>query len=327
MTFPTVAERGCLIALGVTLVATVVGLSGTSCIIPDHGIVALVDCGASWCATAELAEALDPFDNIVQVQEPQPDGSSGWVTECVCMTPADDLILRAGSPPMQYELLRNQILDATRQACLDAAVANGFDPDPPYPLDDLLDPSCYEAAGSIFRDGCCKRLNAECGTNDSCDADLDPTDRDPTDDAPAATTDPSDSADTTAAPDSTGEMSSLEPYYAQITCTGRTCRIGQPLIDALLAAPELLLAEGTSLRFASLDGHVVGLELHDVAPDTLAGHLGLRDHDILLCVAGLPLTNETELLQAATFAQAADHLAVLVHRDGTTHEHHLVRER
>jgi type II secretory pathway component PulC len=104
-------------------------------------------------------------------------------------------------------------------------------------------------------------------------------------------------------------------------------RIGQPLIDALLASPELLLAEGTSLRFAATHGHVVGLELHDVAPDTLAGHLGLQDHDILLRVAGLPLTTEAELLEAATFAQAADRLTVLVHRDGTTHERYFLREQ
>jgi hypothetical protein len=317
MTVPTMTERGCLVVLAITTVAILGSLSGTSCIIPDHGIVALVDCGAKWCATAELAEALGPNENIVQVQEPQPDGSSNWVTECICMTPADDQVLQAGAPFMQYELLRNQILDAARQACLDAAIASDFDPDPPFPLDDLLEPSCYEAVTTVFRDGCCKRLNTECGGVNSCDADLDPTEGDP----PATTT--SDSADST-----TGEMSSLEPFYAEISCTADTCRVGQSLIDAILAAPELLLAEGTSLRFASTAaGRPLGLELRDVAPDTLAGRLGLREHDILLRVGDLPLTSQVELLEAAAFAQAAEQLTVLVQRNGATHVRHFVRAR
>lgn len=40
-----------------------VAASGTSCIIPDHGIVALVDCGVRWCATAEYAKALNVSGN------------------------------------------------------------------------------------------------------------------------------------------------------------------------------------------------------------------------------------------------------------------------
>lgn len=321
-----VDEHHWWVASGVTLALGLCVSSSVSCIIPDHGIVALVDCGSRWCATAEFAEALNEQGAIIQIQAPQPDGGVGWVTECVCMKPADDAILLAGAPQIQYEILRNQIIDATRQACLDVAIANGHDPDPPYPLDEQLDPSCYEAVTTIFRDGCCKLLNADCGTNDSCDADPDPTDGE------ATTTAPPDSADTTASDASTGEMSSLEPFYTEITCTGDTCRIGQPLIDAILAAPELLLAEGTSLRFAtaptaSPTSRPVGLELRSVAPDTLAGHLGLRDHDILLRVDDLPLTTEAELIAAATHAQAVDHLTVLVLRDEATLTRHLVRVR
>ena len=316
MTGPMADETPRWSAAGVTLMFGLLTVSSISCIIPDHGIVALVDCGARWCATAELAEALADNGDIIQVQVPQPDGTTGWVTECVCMTPADDLVVLAGDPPVQYDILRTQVINATRQACLDAAIDNGFDPDPPHPLDEQLEPSCYEAVTAIFRDGCCKMLNADCGTNDSCDGD--PTDGDPA----TTTTDAPDSADTTASDASTGEMSSLEPFYAEITCTADTCRIGQPLIDAILAAPELLLAEGTSLRFASR-----GLELQGVASDTLAGHLGLRDRDVLLRVDGLPLTTEAELLAAATHAQSADRLTVLVLRAGTTHERHLLRAR
>jgi hypothetical protein len=316
MTAPMEAERPLLLP-ALASAFLLVTLSSSSCIIPDHGIVALVDCGARWCATAELAEALGEQNAIVQIQEPQPDGTSDWVTECVCMTPADDQVLQAGAPFMQYELLRNQVLDAARQACLDAAIANQLDPDPPFPLDDLLEPSCYEAVTTVFRDGCCKRLNTECGGVNSCDADLDPTEGDP----PATTT--SDSADST-----TGEMSSLEPFYAEITCAADTCLIGQPLIDAIVAAPELLLAEGTSLRFASTAaGRPLGLELLDVAPDTLAGQLGLREHDILLRVGDLPLSTQAELFEAATFAQAAEEITVLVQRNGAMHLRHFVRAR
>lgn len=325
MTGLMVDEHHWWVASGVALTLGLCVFSSISCIIPDHGIVALVDCGARWCATAEFAEALNEQGAVIQVQAPQPDGSVGWVTECVCMTPADDAILLAGAPQIQYELLRNQIIDASRQACLDAAIANGYDPDPPYPLDEQLEPSCYEAPTTIFRDGCCKLLNADCGTNASCDADPDPTDGE------ATTTAAPDSADTTASDASTGEMSSLEPLYTEITCTGDTCRVGQPLIDAILAAPELLLAEGTSLRFATAsttpESRPIGLELQGVAADTLAGHLGLRDHDILLRVDGLPLTTEAELIAAATHAQAADHLTVLVLRDDAVLTRHLVRTR
>jgi hypothetical protein len=306
------AIGGLAVSLGLCMV------SGTSCVIPDHGIVALVDCGARWCATAEFAEALTESGDVVQVQEPQADGSSGWVTACVCMPPADDAVLLAGAPQIQYELLRNQILDAARQACLDAAITNGYDPDPPYPFDEQLEPSCYEAVTTIARDGCCKMLNADCGTSNSCDPDPDATDG-----GASTTADAPDSADST-----TGAMSSLAPFYAEISCTADTCRIGQPLLDAIVAAPELFLAEGTSLRFASTAaGQPVGLELQGVAPDTLAGHLGLRDHDVLLRVDDLPLTTELELLAAATHAQAAEHLTVLVRRDGVTHPRHLARAR
>lgn len=92
----------------VAIAVAVGAVSGTSCIIPDHGIVALVDCGVRWCATAEFAKALDGDDNTVQVQEPRPDGSSDWVTECVCMLPSEDLVLRSEAPPMQYEILRDR---------------------------------------------------------------------------------------------------------------------------------------------------------------------------------------------------------------------------
>jgi hypothetical protein len=157
-------------------VAVVAGaVSGTSCIIPDHGIVALVDCGVRWCATAELAKALDENGNPVEVQQPQPGGTTDWVTECVCVTPADDLVLRAEAPPMQYEILRNQVLDAARQACIDQAIANDLDPDPPPPDEALLDVTCTEAVTTIFRDGCCLMRNDECGTNETCDADIDAT--------------------------------------------------------------------------------------------------------------------------------------------------------
>jgi hypothetical protein len=56
---------------------------------------------------------------------------------------------------------------------------------------------------------------------------------------------------------------------------------------ATLAVPAAPTRACASPR-SSLGGHVVGLELHDVASDSLT---------------------------------------VLVHRDGATHEHHLVRER
>ncbi|MCX4241344.1 hypothetical protein [Paraliomyxa miuraensis] len=301
----------------------VASLLGSSCIIPDEGIVGSVYCGARWCATAEFAEALQN-DSIVQVQETQSDGTTGWVTRCICMTPAEDAVLQTGAPQLQYELLRAQIIDATRQACLDVAIANGLEPDPPYPFDEWLEPSCYEAVTTVFHDGCCSLLSTECGGQSACHDDA--TAGEPSTGG-GVTTAP-DTADTTAAADSsTGDMSSLEPFYAEVSCSGTTCRIGQPLIDAMLSSPEAVLAEGTSLSFFPTGGPPLGLRLHGVEPDNLAGRLGFHDGDLVLRVAHLPLTTEAELLDALALAQDLDDLTLLVLRDGTTHERRFLRQR
>jgi len=328
MTGPTVAERGWLVALAGTAAIPLATLGGSSCIIPDKGIVLSANCGARWCATAEFAEALaEEDDEIIQVQQAQPDGTTGWVTACICMNPADDLVLQSGAPQLQYELLRNQVLDSARQACLDAAIANGLEPDPPYPFDEQLEPSCYEAVTSIFRDGCCALLDTECGGVSSCLADPTGTGGGPGD-AEGSTTDPGpDSADTTGADSSTGQMSSLEPFYAEVSCVERTCRIGQPLIDAMLSAPEAVLAEGTSLRFVREGDAVQGLVVEGVGRDTLAARLGLRDGDVLLDVEGLPLTTEAELLEVVTLAYEAEALSVRVRRDHAMISWRLVRQR
>jgi hypothetical protein len=300
-------------------------VAGSSCIIPDHGIVALVDCGIRWCATAEYAKALNEFDNPVDVQEPQPDGTVTWVTECLCMTPDDDLVLRAGAPTMQHDLLRNRVLDAARQACLDRAIANHLDPDPPPPLDAVLEVTCTEAVTTLFRDGCCGLRSDLCGgSTQSCDAD--PTDGEepgpftPSSEGPGG-------LDSTDGGSTEGSLSSLAPLYAEVACDGSTCAIGQPLVDALLHAPEAVLAEGTSLTFVSRQGTVIGMELRGVEPDTLAGHLGLRDGDVLVRVGGRPIRNEAELLAAADEAMRADDLTVELRRDERTLVRRFVRAR
>lgn len=299
--------------------------AGASCIIPDHGIVALVDCGIRWCATAEHAKALDEFDNPVDVQEPQPDGSVAWVTECLCMTPADDLVLRAEVPAMQYDLLRNQILDAARQACLDRAIANQLDPDPPPPQDATLDVTCTEAVTTIFRDGCCKLRNDLCGgSTQSCDDD--PTGgEEPGPFTPS--TEGSGGLDSTGGDSTEGGISSLEPFYAEVACEGSTCTIGQPLIDALMSSPEAALAEATSLAFASSRGVVIGMELRGVEDGNLAGRLGLRNGDVIVLVGDMHLRDEGELLAAAEWASTVDELTVEVLRDGRRLVRRFVRAR
>jgi hypothetical protein len=305
-------------------------VAGTSCIIPDHGIVALVDCGIRWCATAEHAKALNQLNNPVDVLEPKPDGSVGWVTECICMTPTDDLVLRAEAPAMQYDLLRNQVLDAARQACLDRALANQLDPDPPPPSDALLDVTCTEAVTTIVRDGCCKLRNDLCGgSTQSCDDD--PTGgEDPGPFVPSSeSSDGANSADSTGGDSTTteGSMSSLAPLHAEVVCEGTTCTIGQPLIDAIVSSPEAVLAEGTSLTFASSEGVVIGMELRGVERDNLAGHLGLRNGDVVVLVADMPVRDEAELLAAAEHAASVDALTVELLRDGRRLVRHFVRDR
>ena len=330
----TDAMAGELRRLGLpVLAAGILGSTvvGTSCIIPDHGIVALVDCGVRWCATAEYAQALNDFGNPVQVQQPQPDGSSDWVTECVCMTPDEDLVLRAEAPAMQYELLRNQVLDAARQACLDQAVANDLDPDPPPPQDESLEVTCTEAATTIFRNGCCKLRNDLCGgSTQACDADPDPTDGDEPGPLTPVTGDSGESGESgldSTGGDGGGAAPSLEPFYAEATCRGTTCTIGPALIDAIVRSPEAVLAEGTSLAFVSSQGVVLGMELRGVEAGNLAGRLGLRDGDVIVRVGALPLRGEDEVLAAAEWAASVDEISVVVLRDGARHERVFVRGR
>jgi len=315
-----------LLAPALALALLAGAASGTSCIIPDHGIVALVDCGVRWCATAEYAEALNDDGNPVQVHEPQPDGSSDWVTGCVCMTPSEDLILRAHAG-MKYELLSHRILDAARGACIDQAIANDLDPDPPPPQDATLALTCTDAVTTIFRDGCCNMRNDLCGgSTQSCDADLDPTEgEEPGPFVPDTDGSGSDGGLDSTGGDTDGGMSSLEPFYAEVQCEGTTCTIGQSLIHAMLTAPEAVLAEGTSLTFVSSEGVTIGMELRGVEPDGLAARLGLRDGDVIVRVGTRPLRNEAELMAAADWAMTMDEVDVTVLRDGEPHSRTFVR--
>ena len=305
--------------------------AGISCIIPDRGIVALVDCGVRWCATAEYAQALNGAGNPVDVQQPQPDGSSDWVTECVCMTPDDDLVLLAGAPTMQYDLLRNQVLDATRKACLDQAIANDLDPDPPPPQDQFLEVTCTEAVTTIFRNGCCKLRNDLCGgSTQACDADPDPTEGGEPGPFVPVTGGSGESGESgldSTGGDGGGATPSLEPFYAEAKCSGTTCTIGQPLIDAIVSSPEAVLAEGTSLAFVSTRGVVIGMELRGVEARNLAGRLGLRDGDVILRVGEMTLRDEAEVLAAAEWAAGVDEVTVVLLRDGARHERTFVRGR
>jgi len=295
--------------------------ASVSCIIPDHGIVALVDCGARWCASAPFAEALNTNGERIQVQQANPDGSTGWVVQCRCMTPDEDLVLLNASPHLQYELLRSQIVDGTREACIDVAIANDLDPDPPVGNDEILDPDCYEAVTSIYRDGCCTITSDQCGGSNSCDG---PDTGGP--DTGGPDTDPGDPTD--GADDTTGEgaLPPLDPFYDHIACDGTTCHIGQPLIDALLANPEAALAEGTSLTLHPIAAPT-GLRLHGVEPGGLAHLLGLREGDQILRIDGLPLTTQTELFDAAAHAYEADAVTISLRRGRATHDRHFVRVR
>lgn len=67
MTDRMASRRGGMLVSALVLALMAGAASSTSCIIPDHGIVALVDCGVRWCATAEYAEALNDASNPVQV--------------------------------------------------------------------------------------------------------------------------------------------------------------------------------------------------------------------------------------------------------------------
>ena len=71
MTDAMAGELRRLVVPGVAAAILGSTVAGASCIIPDHGIVALVDCGVRWCATAEYAQALNGDGIPVDVQQPQ----------------------------------------------------------------------------------------------------------------------------------------------------------------------------------------------------------------------------------------------------------------
>jgi hypothetical protein len=204
----------------------------------------------------------------------------------------------------------------TGTSCLDRAIANQLDPDPPPPQDAALDVTCTEAVTTVFRDGCCNLRNDLCGgSTQSCDAD--------------PTTEGSSGAgnlDSTGGDSTEGLVPSLEPFYAEVSCEGTTCTIGQPLIDALLRSPEAVLAEGTSLAFVSSQGAVIGMELRGVEATNLAGRLGLRDGDVLTRVGSLPVRNEAELFAAAEWAMRTHDLTVALLRDERSLLRRFVRE-
>ncbi len=306
-----------MLTLGVGLAAPLAA-SSISCIIPDHGIVTLVDCGTRWCADAPFAKAFNQNEQAVEVQQANPDGTTGWVTHCLCMTHEQDATLQTAFPHLQYELLRDQILDATRQKCIDVAVNNGLDPDPPIGDDAALEPDCYEAVATVYRDGCCAMRSDECGGVLTCDAGG--TSGQSTD---AGSDDSSGSA---SADDTTteGTLDSLAPYYHHIDCAGSTCIIGQPLIDALLQNPGAALAEGTSLAFHPPRAPT-GLRIQGIEPGGLADQLGLHEGDHILRIDDHTVTDEASLLTAAAHAYAADEVTVILLRDATPHERRFIR--
>ena len=84
--------------------------------------------------------------------------------------------------------------------------------------------------------------------------------------------------------------------------------------------------DNARLRFKKKAGRVVGLIFTGVKPGSLADALMFHNGDIVTAVDGLPVTTESELLDAATAVFDAEDVLVTVRRDSKVRQQLYVRE-
>lgn len=187
-----------------------------SCIIPDQGIVVLQD-GFRWCANAEGALG---WDNNPNATDPIL-GSGGLVVQgCSCFDDEEHALLERweenGAPSSgdsdydAYVLLRDEILLATRTACVERADALGF-----------LNNNCITAIpddDDLFSNGNSEECSYE---------------------ALAADTDGG--TDTDEGP---------RPFdLSTLSCGATACRASRALVDDMFARPEAFLLDDTRIEF------------------------------------------------------------------------------
>ena len=255
-------------SLAVSALAASLAL-GASCILHDSNIIIERD-GYQWCANAEgalgWAEGEDP-----QFGESVRDEDGDVVRGCTCFDNHENELFEAwldngfpssGDPDHDdYVSLRDEVLQATRDACSAAADADGFD------VNNCVD--VIPDDDEIFSNG----TKGQCKYQELVSSDSDGgTDTDTDTDAPTPPFD----------------LSSL-------SCSNGSCSARQSLVDDMLDRPEAFLLDNTRITFDN-DG---ALYFSDVTKGDVAFAVGIRSGDKILEINGeeaLTLDQVSDLL-------------------------------
>lgn len=286
--------------------ALTLAMSGTSaCIIPDHDIQVISDCGDKWCATIPMSGAGRAWGDqdglldvaVVTVSGPLITAVSG----CVCMTPSESAVLDEGCADApcdpEYTQLVAEVVNVTYEACLTAAVES-FEPD-------LNQNTALVTMGNTCLEA--SPFWTVTKTMDACSV-------------------PTEECGTGGAPLVSG--GGPEPYLAySISCSGGTCTVPDALLDALDAAPELLINSATRLTQVKSGGVPIGLKFSGIVTNSLAYRLGFRNNDIAQQVNGLPFKVQSDLLAVFVELRTSENATVRVKRGSSTVYLNFVRQQ
>ena len=273
-------------ALGTT------ALAALNCIIPDHGIQVVTDCGTEWCLTipnngnGKAWGDQPPLGFDIGVQDK--DGSNYFaLTRCVCMTPSEDAVLEAGCPMApcdpEFTQLKAEVTNVTYEACLGAA-ANNYAPALGQNTNVVTSGNnCLEASqfwGAPYQgSGLCEVPIEEC--------------------------------DTDIAPLRDGG----EPYYTLMSAcpTSGTCTVPDAVLDAIDANPDLLMDSNTRLTQVT-----TGMQFNAILTSSLAYRLGFRNSDIIQQVNGLAFKTTANFLTVFQELRTSETALVQIKRGGST---------
>ncbi len=292
------------VKLWLARVVTLPLVACVACIVPDHGIQVLGDCGVNWCITIPMTGNGRAWGDQLGTDVAVMDIVNGNVTainRCVCMTPSESALLEAGCamPPCDPEFVEvtAELVNLTYEACLTASVEN-YQPDLSQNTA-VVNPgnTCLEASA----------FWTPVKSEDWCSI-------------------PSDECDTDASPLMDG--GGPEPFLSYtIPCTGGTCTVPDALVEAVDVDSDLLIHSATRLTQVKSGGVPIGLKFSGIVSNSLAYRLGFRNNDIVQQVNGLPFKVQSDLLAAFVELRAAETATVTVKRGTTTIYLNFVRQQ
>jgi len=270
-------------------------LSCSACIIPDHDIQFLSDCGVEWCVTIPMTGDGRAWGDQVGTDVAVMDVVNGNVTalkRCVCMTPAESRILDAGctTPPCDPEFVELQaaVVNLTYEACITASAEN-------------YEPDLNQHTATVNPGNTCLEASefwTPTKSEDACSV-------------------PSEECDTDA-PLLTGGGGS-EPFITySIPCSGGTCTVPDGVIDEIDANPEILMSSTTRLTQVKSGGVPIGMRFSGISLSSLAYRLGFRNNDIVQEINGLPFKVQSDLFSAFVELRVSETATLKVRRGTST---------